>query len=89
MQQLTAPQSSQSGESVQLICNSSGHPITSIIWKKDALLLNATNISYQSINSNAIQLNNIGINERGYYQCFVGNQFETVSDSLFLSSNGK
>ena len=69
-------------------CSASGHPIGKMVWYKNGQpLANETRIIIQS--ENRLVVRDVRRHDQGMYQCFIGNNRETVQGAAQLSLGGK
>ncbi|XP_074598479.1 cell adhesion molecule DSCAM-like [Brevipalpus obovatus] len=70
---------------ILLNCLISGEPVSSIVWKKNGKSLDSSISGIKFINQSTLEINEyIGTNERGYYQCFASNDYESVSKTIYI-----
>jgi hypothetical protein len=81
-------QTVDAGNAAIFNCTSDGHPIGSITWYKDGSpLVNDTRVVFQS--ESVLVVNDVRRHDQGMYQCFVGNDNETVQGAAQLSLGGQ
>ena len=74
-------------DSLILNCSITGHPVTSILWKKDGQPLKGT--EYKFMDKNILQIAPLSSGQRGIYQCLVFNDYQMIQASIQVIPKGK
>ncbi|RWS12489.1 cell adhesion molecule-like protein [Dinothrombium tinctorium] len=74
-------QSIDVGKSALLNCSVSGHPITTIVWEKDHKRIKPGygNADIRLLAKDLLHIDSVQKDHRGMYQCFVFNDYESVT----------
>ncbi|GFS58548.1 down syndrome cell adhesion molecule homolog [Trichonephila clavipes] len=81
-------QSVDVGKSATFNCSSSGHPVVTIEWMKDGMPLRAgSRIEFPS--RDVVHLTYVQRDDKGMFQCFVSNDFDSAQGTAQLSLGGE
>lgn len=81
-------QTVDAGNAAIFNCSVAGHPIDTLAWYKNGEpLANDTRILIQPASQLVVQ--DVRRHDQGMYQCFIGNQQETVQGAAQLSLGGQ
>lgn len=76
------------GKSAVLNCVVSGHPLLSVSWYKDGVLLNPDE-RMKMTTRNSLEIREVQRKDIGMYQCFVENEEESVQGTAEVKLGGK
>lgn len=76
------------GHSLRLNCSTEGYPVREVSWTKDSRPL-YTSDRIKIIYNEVLVVNGVKRQDRGMYQCFVRNRFETVQAASEVIINGE
>lgn len=81
-------QTVDAGNAAVFNCSTDGHPINKMSWYKNGeRLLNDSRLIIQS--DSVLVVHDVRRQDQGMYQCFIGNQQETVQGAAQLSLGGE
>jgi hypothetical protein len=76
------------GRSAEFTCSAVGHPVTSVIWTKDGVLLRE-GLRVRFNNKDKLQIMSVQREDQGMYQCFIKNDHDMAQGSAELRLGGK
>ncbi|GIY65658.1 down syndrome cell adhesion molecule [Caerostris darwini] len=87
-QVLPKVQSVDVGKSATFNCSTTGHPVVTIEWMKDGMPLRAgSRIEFPS--RDVVHLTYVQRDDKGMFQCFVSNDFDSAQGTAQLTLGGE
>ncbi|KAF4532569.1 hypothetical protein B566_EDAN008493 [Ephemera danica] len=71
------------GRSTEFTCSTVGHPVSSVVWTKDGVLLREA-LRVRFINKDKLQIMSVQRDDQGMYQCFIRNEHDMAQGSAEL-----